>query len=75
MGKGKEILLRMGVEEMLCPWDRRSRFGLIRVHEFQACEIPMLWRSYPAVWFEPGILASLGYSSHSDEAADHLQRL
>jgi phage regulator Rha-like protein len=46
----KEILLMVMAEKTDFQSDKRSAFGVIRVHELQACEIPLLWRFGSAFW-------------------------
>ena len=50
LGMGKEILLTLSVGKAGFPSDSRAGFDLIRMHEFQACEIPLLWCSGSALW-------------------------
>jgi hypothetical protein len=49
MGKGKEIRLVVSVEEARFSWDFGVFGGLVRMHEHQACEIPLLWGTSPPV--------------------------
>jgi hypothetical protein len=42
---GKEILLKNFVKQPLFPSKNRSEFGVVRMHEFKTCEIPLLRRS------------------------------
>jgi hypothetical protein len=49
LGKGKEIRLVVSVEEARFSWDFGVFGGLVRMHEHQACEIPLLWGTSPPV--------------------------
>ena len=46
----KEILLTPCVRKVGFPAVSTTDFELIRMHELQACEIPLLWRSGSTVW-------------------------
>ena len=50
MGMGKEILLKLGVRRAGFSAGRVARFELFRMHELQACGIPLLWRAGSTVW-------------------------
>jgi hypothetical protein len=44
VGMGKEIRLTVSAEEARSFWDSGVFGGSVRMHELQACEIPLLWR-------------------------------
>src|SRR6266849_2589322 len=47
---GKEILLKFGMMKAVFSSGRKLRAGVIRMHELQTCEIPLLWCCGSTVW-------------------------
>jgi hypothetical protein len=47
---GKEIRLMGSAEKPRSYWDFGLFGGLVRMHELQACEIPLLWSAISSLW-------------------------
>lgn len=50
LGTGKEILLMIDRLKANFASDGLAKGGVIRMHEIQACEIPLLWGASSAIW-------------------------